>query len=125
MKKEEMVKTNEFKELVKQFMVACDQTVDFDNATQGCLYLDLVEEEFDELNESETQVDELDAICDLIWVAIGLAHSRGYDIEGAFKEVCRSNMSKVDSATGKVIKREDGKILKPSSFSPPHLVPYV
>lgn len=110
---------------VRKFMVACGQTTSFDNEDQSHLYFDLVEEEMDELRESNNREDELDAICDAIWVLIGLAYSRDYDIEGAFKEVCRSNMSKVDLTTGKVIRREDGKILKPSTFSPPHLIPYI
>lgn len=110
---------------VSKFMVACGQTVDIDNVAQGSLYIDLIAEEFDELNSSETQEDELDAVCDMLYVLIGLANSRGYDITGAFREVHRSNMSKVDPSTGKVLKREDGKILKPSTFSPPHLIPYV
>jgi hypothetical protein len=38
---------------------------------------------------------------------------KGYDICGAWDEVVRTNMQKVDSTTGKVRRREDGKILKP------------
>ena len=45
--------------------------------------------------------------------------------EPAWQEVMDSNMSKVDPETKKVIKREDGKVLKPASFKRPNLVPYV
>ena len=110
---------------VSEFMVACGQSTDYPNENQSILYGDLVAEEADELVFAETDEEELDAICDSIWVLVGLALSKGYDIEGAFNEVRRSNMSKVDAETGKVLKRADGKILKPSTFSPPHLTPYV
>jgi predicted HAD superfamily Cof-like phosphohydrolase len=49
----------------------------------------------------------------------------GADAQGAWNEVVRSNMSKIDPATGKVIKRDDGKILKPANWSPPNLTKYV
>lgn len=43
----------------------------------------------------------------------------------AWEEVRRSNMSKLDPETGVAIKREDGKILKPASFSPADLHDFV
>jgi len=109
---------------VSTFLQACGQTVDEQNSKQSDLYMRLIEEEYNELldaNRDQDSVEELDACCDLIWVTIGYALSRGWDISGAFNEVARSNMSKVDSATGKVLKREDGKILKPATFSEPQL----
>ena len=42
----------------------------------------------------------------------------------AFKEVHRSNMSKLDE-NGKPIFREDGKILKSNLYSPPNLKPFI
>ena len=42
-----------------------------------------------------------------------------------FDEVARSNMSKVDKGTGKLLKRADGKVLKPDTYSPPDLTPFV
>lgn len=66
----------------------------------------------------------LDAICDSIYVLIGLALKMGFDLDGAFREVHRSNMSKLGE-DGKPIKREDGKILKGPNFTPPNLEPYI
>ena len=66
----------------------------------------------------------LDAICDSIYVLIGLALKMGFDLDGAFREVHRSNMSKL-GPDGKPIKREDGKILKGPNFTPPDLEPYI
>jgi predicted HAD superfamily Cof-like phosphohydrolase len=109
----------------KKFMVACDQTVDAYNEKQYELYKNLIREEFGELEDAENHVDALDALIDILVVTIGALHSLGVDSEGAWREVIRSNMSKVDPVTGKVIKREDGKVLKPATYSPPNLKPYV
>ena len=49
----------------------------------------------------------------------------GADAEGAWKEVMRSNLSKIDKETGMVRKREDGKVLKPIDYSPPDLALFV
>lgn len=49
----------------------------------------------------------------------------GMAVVSAWKEVRRSNMSKLDPVTGKAIKREDGKIMKPASYSPPDLTGFV
>ena len=109
----------------RRFMEACDQTVSGYNEKQYELYKNLIREEFGELEEAENHVDALDALIDILVVTIGALHSLGVDSEGAWREVIRSNMSKVDPVTGKVIKREDGKVLKPVSYSPPDLKPYV
>lgn len=111
-------------EQVSTFLQACDQTICEQNFNQADLYMRLIEEEYDELGDARAQddaVEELDACCDLIWVTIGYALSRGWDISRAFNEVARSNMSKIDAATGKVLKREDGKVMKPATFSEPQL----
>ena len=49
----------------------------------------------------------------------------GADTEGAWKEVMRTNFAKIDKETGKVRKREDGKVLKPVGWTPPELAPYL
>lgn len=110
------------------FMTACDQTVDRYNETQFNLYVNLIQEEHQELKDAIEQkdiVETLDALQDLLVVVTGALHSLGVDAEGAWNEVIRSNMSKVDPETGKVIKRDDGKVLKPESFSPPDLAKFI
>lgn len=72
----------------------------------------------------ETDRETLDALCDLIYVCIGMALKLGFDLDGAFREVHRSNMSKLGE-DGKPIKRDDGKILKGPNFTPPDLTPYI
>jgi predicted HAD superfamily Cof-like phosphohydrolase len=49
----------------------------------------------------------------------------GADAEGAWKEVMATNFAKIDRDTGKVRKREDGKVLKPVGWTPPDLKPYL
>jgi NTP pyrophosphatase (non-canonical NTP hydrolase) len=109
---------------VEDFLVAFDQTVNKDNDQQRVLYAKLISEEFAEFLQAyfdKDNTEQLDAVCDLIWVLVGYAKSRGWDIEGAFDEVARSNMSKLDPETGKPIKREDGKVMKGKNYFAPDL----
>lgn len=116
--------TNPFRDQAK-FMTACDQTVGEVNAGQFGLYKNLIEEEVEELRTAKSQLDELDALIDILVVTIGAIHSMGADAEGAWKEVMRTNFAKIDSETGKVRKREDGKVLKPLGWTPPELQPFL
>ncbi len=79
----------------------------------------LIQEEFEELQEA-MQSKDLPAmakeLADLLYVVYGTAVSLGIDIEPVFKEVHRSNMSKVGG-----YKREDGKWVKPPTYSPASL----
>lgn len=129
----------------KQFMVACGQTTETLNMKQAQLYWHLCNEEFDELTTAfmdfrslaNTAHDDahlqeltrkfltetLDGIGDLIWVAAGLARSLGVDPSNILNVIADSNMSKVDPVTGRVLKRDDGKVLKPAGYIPPNLRP--
>jgi predicted HAD superfamily Cof-like phosphohydrolase len=82
-------------------------------------------EEFNDLVASKTQIDDLDALIDILVVTVGAIHSLGADAEGAWKEVMRTNFAKIDKETGKVRKREDGKVLKPQGWTPPDLAPHL
>jgi predicted HAD superfamily Cof-like phosphohydrolase len=116
--------TNPFRDQEK-FMRACDQTTDDLNLSQYELYCNLIREEFDELCVSTTRKDDLDALIDILVVTIGAIHSLGADAEGAWKEVMRTNFAKIDKDTGKVRKREDGKVLKPAGWQPPELEKFI
>jgi predicted HAD superfamily Cof-like phosphohydrolase len=87
----------------------------------------LLEEEVKELSEAQNLLDVADAICDIMFITLGTAHEYGLTdrLEMLFDEVTRSNMSKIDRVTGKAIFREDGKILKPETFSEPKLRPII
>jgi len=116
--------SNPFRDQEK-FMRACEQTVGEFNEAQYQLYCNLISEEFNELVASTTKVDDLDALIDILVVTIGAIHSLGADAEGAWKEVMSTNFSKIDKQTGRVRKREDGKVLKPAGWTPPNLEPFV
>ena len=61
----------------------------------------------------------LDALCDQIVTAVGVAHMFGMNIEGAMAEVNRSNFSKF--VDGKPVFNEHGKIIKGPKYTPPDL----
>jgi predicted HAD superfamily Cof-like phosphohydrolase len=130
--------TNVFRDQEK-FMRACDQSVENFNQTQFKMYLKLIKEEYNELLEAQglnqnldrieylpvDEIETLDALIDILVVTIGAIHSMGSDAEGAWKEVMQTNFAKIDKETGKVRKREDGKVLKPVGWVPPNLNPFV
>ena len=112
----------------EKFMKACDQKVDAYAISQYKMYLNLIKEEYTELQQAVTDdnlVEQLDALIDILVVTIGAIHSAGFDAEGAWKEVMNTNFAKIDKETGKVRKREDGKVLKPVGWTPPNLEPYL
>ena len=113
----------------EKFMKACDQSVEGFDQAQFKLYCDLIEEEYnDELKtaiSNNDPVETLDALIDILVVTIGAIHSMGADAEGAWKEVMQTNFAKIDKETGKVRKREDGKVLKPVGWVPPNLKPFL
>jgi predicted HAD superfamily Cof-like phosphohydrolase len=129
--------TNPFRDQEK-FMRACDQSVDGSDQDQFKMYLGLIKEEFLELLVAQgidpstgdqvkavDMVETLDALLDIVVVTIGAMHSAGMDAEGGWKEVMRTNFAKIDKETGKVRKREDGKVLKPVGWTPPELAPFI
>ena len=110
---------------VVKFIEACDQPKTPENAK---LYDKLIREEFDEYVGamlSKDEVETLDACMDMIWVILGFCHMKGYDVAGAWNEVARSNLAKINPETGKVNKREDDKVLKPEGWTPPQLQQFV
>jgi predicted HAD superfamily Cof-like phosphohydrolase len=109
----------------QMFMLASGQTTGIENVDQYKLYYSLIKEEVQELDDSTTREDDVDALIDIMVVTIGALHSIGVDVEGAWKEVHDSNMAKVDAGTGAVLRREDGKILKPEGWQPPNLKQYL
>lgn len=86
-----------------------------DEATR-VLRVRLIQEEFDELQEALRQRDTVAVakeLADLLYVVYGTAVSCGIDMKPVFREVHRSNMSKVGGH-----KRADGKWVKPATYSP-------
>ena len=119
--------TNPFRDQAR-FMRACNQPTGAWNEPQFNLYTKLIQEETDELwaaNAAADPTECLDALIDIMVVTIGAIHSLGVDGEGAWAEVMRSNLDKIDPITGFVKKREDGKVLKPEGWKPPELDQFI
>lgn len=87
---------------------------------------DMLFEEFKEYRDAESAsdpVETLDGLLDIIVIAWGTAlkyYGEGVAKAGA-AEVVRSNLSKVDGSLGPIVRREDGKILKPQGWTPPDI----
>ncbi|MCB9776591.1 MAG: hypothetical protein H6750_19975 [Nitrospiraceae bacterium] len=106
-------------EFHKQFEIHVSPTPSIPDEPTRILRKRLIQEEFDELQEAMQEKD-LPSIAkelaDLLYVVYGTAVSLGIDMEPVFQEVHRSNMSKVGGH-----KREDGKWVKPPTYSPARL----
>lgn len=111
-----------------KFMTACEQTISGMNDEQFKLYCNLITEEYEELAAAIAAgdpVETLDALVDILVVTIGAINSMGADGEGAWREVMANNFSKIDKRTGKVLKREDGKVQKPADWQPPNIAKFL
>ena len=85
------------------------------------LRIRLIHEEFEELKEAMAKSDLVGIakeMADLLYVVYGTAVSYGIEMDAVFREVHRSNMSKVGG-----YKREDGKWVKPATYSPAAIEP--
>jgi len=113
---------------VQVFMSAAGHTITENNLNQAQLYKDLIKEEVSEFWDAEAvtdDVEEIDACFDMIWVIVGYMMSRGWDCNKIWDEGALSNLRKIDKETRKVLKREDGKILKPEGWQPPDFTKFV
>lgn len=119
-----VISVNPFADIDK-FGTACDQAPSPENYA---MYLNLITEEYQELREAveaNDRVEQLDALVDILVVTMGAIRAAGWDGEGAWREVMDTNFAKIDPETGKVRKREDGKVLKPEGWQPPQLEKFV
>ena len=110
---------------INTFHEACDQEPSEENYD---MYLGLIAEEYNELADAiaaDDRLEQLDALIDILVVTMGAIRTGGFDGERAWKEVMDTNFAKIDPDTGKVRKREDGKVLKPEGWQPPNLQPFL
>ena len=82
-------------------------------------------EEYAEAARAGDLVEVLDALADIGYILAGtiLNHGMQNIYDDAFDEVHRSNMAKL--VDGKVLRREDGKVMKPQDWTPPQLAQFV
>ena len=86
----------------------------------------LLAEEYREYIDAERDNDIVeisDALADMIYIICGTAISYGIPLDKIFDEVHRSNMAKLHD--GVVLRREDGKILKPAGWKPPNIAKFL
>jgi len=105
----------------KEFDIHIAETPSVADEKTQALRVRLIQEEFDELKEAFKKNDLphiAKELADLLYVVYGTAISYGIDMEPVFQEVQRSNMSKVGG-----YKREDGKWVKPATYSPANIAP--
>lgn len=76
--------------------------------------------------KNEDLVGIADALADQLYILLGTINAHGMTdlIEHIFDEVHSSNASKI-GPDGQVIKRADGKILKPEGYFPPNIRKFV
>ena len=113
---------------VQVFMNAAGQSTIENNVDQAKLYHKLINEEFQEFCDARLandDVETIDACFDMIWVIVGYMLSRGWDCNKIWDEGSLSNLKKIDKETRKVLKRDDGKVLKPEGWQPPDFSKFV
>jgi len=107
---------------VQVFMTAAGQTISKNNPEQALLYHRLITEEYQEFCQARLANDDVetaDACFDMMWVIVGYMVSRGWNCSRIWDEGALSNLQKIDNQTKEVLKREDGKVLKPDGWKPP------
>ena len=116
---------------VKIFMKTFGQKVitkpEFPDKRTMNLRFDLIKEELNELEQAmkEKNLKEVaDALADILYVTYGAGCAYGVDLDKCFKEVQRSNMSKLGE-DGKPIFNEKGKVMKGPNYIEPNLKQFV
>ena len=114
-------------EKVKEFMTTFGQEIkdkaEFPNEKIVELRKKLIDEEFNELKDAINEnnlIEVADALTDILVVTYGAGVAFGIDLDKCFKEVHRSNMSKL-SEDGKPIYNEFGKVMKGPNYFKPNL----
>ena len=116
---------------VRKFMETFGQIVrtkpKFPDEKTMRLRFDLIKEELDELEEAMKSKDlkeVADALTDILYVTYGAGCAYGIDLDKCFKEVQRSNMSKL-GVDGKPIYNEKGKVMKGPNYTKPDLSKFI
>ena len=107
---------------VKEFSDACN---DGDNPSTPRLMdtvavefiAEMVNDELEELREATDTAEQADALVDAIYYICDTAVRHGMNLDRIFDIVHGANMQKV--VDGRVIRRDDGKILKPEGWEDP------
>ena len=80
---------------------------------------DIPQEKYEDGQQADKIADQADALVDVYYYSLNAAAKKGVNISSIFDIVHGANMAKRDPATGKFIKRADGKIIKPAGWQSP------
>jgi predicted HAD superfamily Cof-like phosphohydrolase len=108
--------TTELLETVCEDMEECRQVM------LKCMGVD----NHDEIKPLETDDDvcaeQADALIDIMYYILNAASKKSMNLDHVFQEVHKANMAKRDPSTGQfIIRKEDGKIMKPAGWQPPNV----
>lgn len=110
-----------FTEDVRQFTTACHEGLPNQPTAltpEAIAFIRrMVNDELEELVEAKTVTEQADALVDAIYYLCDCGARHGMNLDPLFAIVHAANMSKV--VNGKVIKRADGKVLKPAGWQDP------
>ena len=116
---------------VKTFMQTFGQEVkikaEFPKKKIVKLRYDLIKEELNELQnaiKTKNLKEIADSLTDILYVTYGAGHAYGIDLDKCFKEVQKSNMSKLGE-DGKPIYNEKGKVMKGPKYFKPNLKQFI
>lgn len=114
----------DIRKMMELFDQNCENYCAIPDDKTRLLRINLLREEYHEYLEGEFNNDRdeiADGLIDIIVIAVGTLLSYGYPVEELWNEVFRSNMNKADPVTGKLIRRNDGKVLKHKNWVAPDI----
>lgn len=134
---EEKPLMNTWQTLVNEFREAMDLPVPEGprqlTGDEAEMHIQMIRDEFEKelvpALRGNDMIELYDAGIDVIVYVIGALSNAGFDLDPGFKEVMRSNMTKMDPETGKAIRSRGvefdgepfGKVLKGPNYEPPKL----
>ena len=119
-----MQKTINLYHLVKQFHKKYQLKSNSNNAKLQRARIRHMQEELNEYKKaikSNNRTEQLDALLDLVYVALGTAYYENFKFNEAFKAVHNVNMKKVRKAT----KRSKWDVVKPKGWKPADLRKFI
>ena len=122
-----MTNFNDVKKFMETFGQEVKKKAEFPSERIIELRQKLIQEELEEFQKAIKDRDikeAADALTDILYVTYGAGHAFGINLDECFKEVQRSNMSKLGE-DGKPIYNENGKVMKGPKYFQPDLSKFI
>ncbi len=111
-----------YTEMVKEFTAVCNDGLPDRPVVMSAEAIEfvhkMVNDELEELRAATTTLEQADALIDAIYYICDCAVKHGLNLDLLFEIVHSANMAKI--VNGRVIKRPDGKVIKPEGWQDPH-----